>query len=44
MTLCEKMNCAGRIDGLVRVIVFDALGSCVAAATIYDVGRWITVW
>jgi hypothetical protein len=44
MTHFAKSNYASRVGGIARGLVWGALGICVAAATIYDIGHWITVW
>ena len=29
---------------LVGLVIWSALAVCVLAATVYDVGRWVTIW
>ena len=40
-TECERVS---RIAGGAHSVVWGLLGICVAAATFYDISRWLTDW
>ena len=43
--LADDKECLARANSaLARFVVWGGLGVCALGASLYDIGRWMTVW